>query len=168
MRKVRDELNETVILAVRARFRRVNIDYVESTQAIRRGAMSGFEAPLHIGAAGRCLMSGLTGKELDDYFGTIPMVTFNSKAQISRSDIMTQLEQVREQGYAVSTGEITAEAAVVSAPIYDHRGDVVATFTISCPIDRFTTTLEEACIKYATKAANDLSFAMGGVPRKSK
>lgn len=165
MRQLRDALNETVILAIRAGSRRVNIDYVESTQVIRRTSQAGFEAPLHIGAAGRALMSGLSDDELKEYFRSVPLVGFNSKAPISESTVVDQLDRLRGHGFAVSLREITPDTAAVSAPIHDHVGGVVAALTISCPVDRFTPALERACILQVTRGAAEVSRALGFNPK---
>lgn len=161
MRRMRHALNETVILAIRVGTRRVNIDYVESTQAIRRSAQAGFEAPLHIGSAGRTLMAGLSANELQDYFKSVPLVSFDRSVPISEATVRGQLDRSRGHGFTVSLREITADTAAVSAPVYDHTGEVIAALTISCPVDRFTPALERACIVHVTKGADEVSQAMG-------
>lgn len=161
MRRLRDTLNETVILAIRAGNRRVNIDYIESTQAIRRSAQAGFEAPLHIGAAGRTLMSGLDPEHLAEYLASVPLVSFDGKAPVSKATVIDQLDRLRGHGFSVSLREITSDTAAVSAPIHDHTGAVVAALTISCPVDRFTPALERACIVQITKGASEVSESLG-------
>jgi DNA-binding IclR family transcriptional regulator len=164
MRRMRDALNETVILSIRVGSRRVNIDYVESTQTIRRLTQLGFEAPLHIGAAGRALMSGLSPDQLEDYLSSIPLVGFSTNAPVSKSTLAEQLERIRGDGFAASFREITSDTAAVSAPIHDHTGEIVAALTISCPEDRFTPALERACILQVTKGAEEVSRALGFNP----
>jgi DNA-binding IclR family transcriptional regulator len=167
MRRMRDALNETVILAIRVGSRRVNIDYVESTQAFRRLTQPGFEAPLHIGAAGRTLLAGLPPDELEQYLTSVPLVGFRNKTPVSKSKLISQLEHIVKDGYAVSFREITSDTAAVAAPIRDHVGDTVASLTISCPEDRFSQALKLACIAEATRGAKELSRAMGFSPETS-
>jgi DNA-binding IclR family transcriptional regulator len=68
---------------------------------------------------------------------------------------------VRRFGHAVAFREITTDTAAVSAPIRDNTGEVVAALTISCPEDRFTRELKQACIKHVTKGARELSQDLG-------
>jgi IclR family transcriptional regulator, KDG regulon repressor len=168
MRRMRHALNETVILSIRVESRRVNIDYVESTQAFRRLTQPGFEAPLHIGAAGRALMSGLPPDQLDHYLTSVPLVGFGTNAPVSKSVLIEQLDHVRKDGFAVSLREITSDTAAVSAPIHDHTGAIVASLTISCPEDRFTSALRRACILQVTKGTEEVSRAMGFNPAISE
>jgi DNA-binding IclR family transcriptional regulator len=159
MRTVRDAVNETVILSIRVGDRRVNIDYVESTQAIRRLTQLGFEVALHIGATGRALLSGLPPDELGQYLQSTLLVAANNP--ISQETLLKDVDHVRRFGYAVAFREITSDTAAVSAPLRDHTGDVVAAITISCPEERFTRTLQQACIEHVTRAAQMLSHALG-------
>jgi DNA-binding IclR family transcriptional regulator len=161
MRRIRDAVNETVILAIRAGHRRVNIDYVESTQQIRRLTQPGFEAPLHIGATGRALLSGLSEGELDTYLAAGPLVGFASPQPVPKARLREQVESARRDGYAVAFREITTDTAAVAAPIRDHTGGVVAALTISCPEDRFSRQLRDTCIRHIMQGAGELSHALG-------
>jgi IclR family KDG regulon transcriptional repressor len=167
MRRIRDAVNETVILSIRAGNRRVNIDYVESTQAIRRLTQLGYEVSLHIGATGRVLLSGLAPEELREYLKSTTLAVIAGGASISEKQLRDDLEGVRQFGYAVAFREITSDTAAVSAPIRDNTDEIVAALTISCPEERFTRELKQACIKHVTAAARDLSQDLGHKAAKS-
>jgi DNA-binding IclR family transcriptional regulator len=150
-----------VILSVRVGHRRVNLDYVESTQPIRRLTQLGFEVPLHIGATGRALLSGLSADELEQYVQSSSLAILATNTRIAEARLREEVEHVRRAGYAVAFREITSDTAAVAAPIRDHTGDVVAAMTISCPEDRFTSKLKQACIREITHAAETVSRALG-------
>jgi DNA-binding IclR family transcriptional regulator len=164
MRQIRATLNETVILSIRSGNRRVNIDYVESTQATRRITQLGFEADLHIGATGRVLLAALSPEQLSAYLEAVPLVSYVSAKPIPVAKLKKELATVRASGYAVARHEITSDTAAVAAPIRDHRGEIVAVLTISCPEDRFTASLERACIEQATESAQEVSRFLGYSP----
>lgn len=161
MRRMRDAINETVILSVRVGYRRVNVDYVESTQALRRLTQLGFEAPLHIGAAGRALMIGLSTEQIDDYCRRVPLVGFKGDVAIDKAVLLRELNRSRAQGFVTSFREITSDTAAVAAPVYDHTRAVVAALTFSFPDDRFTPQSRQACIAQVTQGAEELSLALG-------
>jgi IclR family KDG regulon transcriptional repressor len=161
MRRIRDVVDETVILSIRVGNRRVNIDYVESTQAIRRVTQPGFETPLHIGATGRALLSGLTPYDFAAYLRSTRLVVLATKAVIPEAQLTKDVEGVRRLGYAVAFREITSDTAAVSAPVHDHAGVIVAALTISCPEERFTRALRDVCVRQVTAGARDVSQALG-------
>lgn len=160
MRRMRDAVNETVILSVRVGYKRINIDYMESTKTIRRITQPGLEAPLHVGAAGRALICSFTADQLRDYVSG-----FASDGPASN---LPQLEplaketgKIRQRGYGIAIAEITRETAAVAAPVFDYTGNVVAALTISCPKDRFKADLKDACIEQAVHGARELSKILG-------
>ena len=168
MRRMRDDVDETVILAIRRGSRRVNIDYVESTQAIRRMTQHGYETALHVGAAGRSLLCCLSPDELGDYFANITSGVGRSTKLFDVAQYLRELEGVRESGFAIARGEMAADAPAVSAPVRDHTGDVIAALTISCPGDRFTPGLEAACIAATRSGTGELSRLLGFMPACTK
>jgi Bacterial transcriptional regulator len=44
---------------------------------------------------------------------------------------MQKLKEIRDAGFALSDDEVTLRMADVSAPIFDHRGDVMASLPVS-------------------------------------
>ena len=164
MRRMRDGVDETVILGVRRGARRVNIDYVESTQAIRRVTQHGHEAPLHVGAAGRALLCGLTLDEVGDYFASVASGAGRNARLFDVETFIKELAEVRDKGYAYVSSELSLDSWAVSAPVRDHTGAVVASLTISCPSDRFTPGHEAACIATVLEGAGELSLLLGYTP----
>ena len=163
MRRMRDDVDETVILAIRRGNRRVNIDYVESTQAIRRITQFGFEMPLHVGATGRVLLCSLTQDELGEYFATLATTKGKAARLIDIDRFTADVASVKVLGHHVTKGEISADTASVSAPVRDHTGAVIAALTVSSPADRFTSGLEKACIESVHSGAEELSRLLGYV-----
>ncbi len=159
MRKVRDAVNETVSFAIRIGARRVNLDYAEGHHEVRRITQPGYHVPLHVGAAGRILLTSLDDSGIDDYFAAGNAE--RSPPRLTKSKLKAEIETVRKQGYAVVSGEITSDTAAVSAPIRNHIGDVVAALTISCPEDRFGPQVQSRFIKHVVAAAEEISTALG-------
>lgn len=163
MRAVRDAVNETVILSLRIGDRRVHLDYVESTQPIRRITQPGHEGPLHIGAAGMVLMSGLSESEVEAYRARHPDVSGDGAADGAANwpDILDGIAAARRDGYSIVAGKVNVHTAAVSAPVRNYSGEIIATLTISCPTDRFTPALGERCAQLAMDGAAKLSRTLG-------
>jgi DNA-binding IclR family transcriptional regulator len=168
MRGIRDAVDETVILALRSGARRVNVDYVESRQAIRRVTQPGFEAPLHIGAAGRALLSGFSQAELAAYFESETLSSFDGRQPIAAERLAKEIAEVLRLGYATAVAEITRDTAAVAAPVRDHQGAVIACLTLSCPVDRFSPALKQRCIRAVVEGAQELSQRIGHGPRRAR
>jgi DNA-binding IclR family transcriptional regulator len=158
MRAIREAVNETVILSLRAGDRRVHLDYVESTQPIRRITQPGHEGPVHVGAAGMVLMSGMSEAELAAYHARNPDVDGPGGGWPA---ILEGIAAARRDGYSIVAGKVNVHTAAVAAPVRDYSGAIIATLTISCPTDRFTDDLAARCVPLVRDGAAKLSRALG-------
>jgi DNA-binding IclR family transcriptional regulator len=161
MRRMRDDVDETVVLAVRRGSRRVNIDFAESTQDVRRQTQIGTESPLYAGAAGRVLLSGFSSRDLADYLVSVAASDGKIIAGLDIAAYTREVESVSTAGYSRAVGEFTVDLCAVSTPIRDHTGDVVAALSISCPVDRFNDGLEKTCVRTVMEGALEVSRLIG-------
>lgn len=88
-------------------------------------------------------------------------VVLPANTEATRTDYLTRLERVRSTGYAANHGETSVDEVGVAAPIFDHRGAVVASVMIAAPYYRVSETqlrqLGTACIR----AARQISLRLG-------
>lgn len=158
MRQMRDALNETVILSLRVGDRRVHLDYVESTQPVRRVTQLGLEGPLHVGAAGLVLLGGLGDAEIEAY---LSRELGTAAAAAEKDSVRQAVAAIRRDGYAVISGTVNVHTSAVAAPVRNYAGDAIASLTVSCPRDRFSKPLRDACIAQVTDGAARLSRRLG-------
>lgn len=137
MRRLRDELGESVHLYVRERDTRVCIAAVEARHELRPFIQLGRPLPLRAGAAGKLLLA-FADEEVQ-----------RLELRRARSDgerlpnapgprLADQLDRVREERWATSVGERQDGVAAVATAIHDSRGRVVAALAISGPATRLT------------------------------
>ncbi|TCS95962.1 IclR family transcriptional regulator [Hazenella coriacea] len=132
MERLRDELDETISLYIRDGFERIRIQAVESRQAIRRVAPIGVRLPLSVGASSKVLMAyadELTLKEvLHD-----PMWPEG----IDQKVYISQLAQIKKDGYAISVEEREAGTAAISVPVFSSTSRrLVVALAVSGPVSR--------------------------------
>ncbi|MCU1500132.1 MAG: transcriptional regulator, IclR family [Acidimicrobiales bacterium] len=132
MRRIREAVNETVILSLRVGDQRIHLDYVESTQTIRRLAQAGSAAPLHVGAAGMALLANLPEWEKTDYLERLKPAL----KPVKYKQIVNDIALVEARGFASVLGTVNADTAAVSAAGLLHSGECVS-ITISAPTERF-------------------------------
>lgn len=77
---------------------------------------------------------------------------------------MTELQKIRQQGYAIDDHEYSNDMRCIAVPIFEHGRNVRSGISISGPDSRFTLTkLQEFSIPML-KIARDLSENLGGNP----
>jgi IclR family KDG regulon transcriptional repressor len=159
MRRIRDAINETVILSLRIGDQRVHIDYVESTHSMRRLMQVGSSGPLHVGATGHALLGAFSQNELAAYFD-------RAKAWLSppvQKKLERDLVSIRRDGVAAAIGSVNAEMAAIAAAARLHTGECIA-ITISCPLERFAPELRQSCTTLLKEAVAELSVKVGARP----
>jgi IclR family transcriptional regulator, acetate operon repressor len=79
--------------------------------------------------------------------------------------LRSELQKVRERGYALSFQERVPGISTVAVPVRDHTGTVVAALSVSGPSSRVTRERLFDHLPLAVAAAKDLSRVLGYVER---
>ncbi len=132
MERLRDEVNETVTLHIRAGRERACIERVESTHQLRRTAHLGEQWPLNTGATGPVLLAWMPPAERERFLAASPLVALTPHTIADPGVLFTTIEKVRAQGYAIHDEDPVLGASSISVPVFGARGTFVA-LTISGP-----------------------------------
>ena len=145
MTAIRDKVNETVVLAVREGDFRVNVDAVEAINAISQTQRIGEEIPLYAGATSRVFLAAMSDAEIADYLDRTDLQSFSETTIVRRARLESEVERVRQQGFALSTAEFTAGGVAVARIVRDAKGAAVAALHVSIPRGRASDALIERC-----------------------
>lgn len=133
---LRDQTEETVALNVRSGFQRVCIDRVEGTHEVRWHQEIGRVSPLYAGATGRALLAYFSPAELKLFFQTTKLRKLTPYTTVKRTDVISELAEIRRQGYAIGSQDRTIGVAAIAVPIFDSSGRAQATLTVAGPSER--------------------------------
>jgi IclR family transcriptional regulator, pca regulon regulatory protein len=122
----------------------------------------GSRLPAHLTAMGRVLLAYLPADRLDAILDTIDFQPRTPHSVPNASELQKKLDQVREQGYALTDQEYEAGVSSAAAPIRGPDGDVVAAINLSAPAMRITRdTIRRTLLPALLRTADELSMAMG-------
>lgn len=127
--------DETVALAVLDGDVAVNIDQVLAPNPVKHLGWIGRRLPLHCTAAGKPLLAYQPALVLDALLAR-PLARYTARTITDPALLRRELGLVRAQGFAVAQEEYEAELSAVGAAVRNHRGEVVASITISGPTYR--------------------------------
>jgi DNA-binding IclR family transcriptional regulator len=161
MREIRNAVNETVILSVRAGDSRVHIDFVEGLHAMRRMADLGVPAPLYAGAASKVLLAGMEDDEIEAYLDRTDLTAFQDSTITDRVVLWREVRSFRKRGFAESKGELFAGGGALAAPIKDFGGRTIAVLDILTPEHRYTDEHRERCIAILLEETRRASERLG-------
>lgn len=123
-----EAVSETVALTVREGDDAVSADQlVVPGRLVRAEYPTGFRHPLAVAAAGRAILA----------FADPATVKRFCLAAADESELLADLETIRERGYAFTSDELGHGASGLAAPILDDSGLAVASLGIVAPSERF-------------------------------
>ncbi len=131
-----DETQESATFYVTNGIERIALIREEGLHAIRFSVHEGQRIPLHAGAAGKILMA-FGPPDLFDHVtrnSRLQQITPNTITNIEK--LKSQLDRIRETGYALSKGENVIEAYSLAAPVFSAKRELIGSIGISGPLYR--------------------------------
>ncbi len=153
---------ETAQLVVLANDHGVCVETVESPHALRVNPDKGMAIGLHSGASGKTILAYLSPEEQERIIQVTQLPAFTQKTITDPMRLRKQLQKIKEQGYAVTEEEIYVGVKAVAAPIFDHRGKVIASVCVAGPTDRLTDEKTKTLIGHVVNAAQRITELLRG------
>jgi len=154
--------NETVAVRVRDGLETVCVARWESTQPLR--VQNALRRPLYAGASSKVLLAFAPQEVLDAVLAS-DRLRITATTPVERDALLGELEKVRQQDWAISVAERTAETTGIGVPIRNAGGAVIAALTISAPSSRMTDERLDAYLRQLRAEAQTISTGLGFVPR---
>lgn len=165
LERLRRQTGETAALHLLVDGMRVCIIELPSHQSIRMTSGVGRSYPLHIGAAGKVILSNLPPEELDEYVRDHLDQSWD-EAAIQR--LRQQLHEMRESGYAKSFGEVVDGASALASAVLDASDYPIGAINLTGPAGRWTETLMEDQLENLRDAIADIASKLGRSPVPSQ
>ena len=158
-RQLAADTGETVNLAVLADQSALYLDQVAGSSALQPHNWVGQHIPLHATSNGKVLLSGLDQRRLDETLGKL--ASYTPRTIVRKAELRRELDQVREQGYAVAVDELEVGLTAAAAPVRNAHGDVIASMSVSGPSFRLTEERIEGVVAALREAAAEVSHRLG-------
>lgn len=111
------ETGELVWLIVEEHGRAVYLERAKGDKAVQTSGRRGLRTYLHVLASGKCILANMDEEEVNrilDWHG-LPAQTENTVT--NREELFTELQRVREEGYAYNRDEEVSGIHAIGAPI---------------------------------------------------
>ena len=152
--------NETVHMGILDEDHAVYVLKRESSYTIRMYSRVGKRIPLYCTAIGKNLLSDLNQKDIDNYLNSTKVIPF-TKYTLSKDELKSQLELIREQGWAEDDQEHEEGITCIGASIRDFSGEIVAALSVSWPIFRFKDKNKDEVIEKIKDTCDKISALLG-------
>jgi DNA-binding IclR family transcriptional regulator len=117
-------------------------------------------SPVHCTASGKALLAYASPEMIQQTrMRGFPRLTTNTITDWNT--LSKELDEVRRRGYAINDEELMPEVSAVASVVRDHRGDVVASFSVALPKYRFLKGRQSELTEKITNVAMEISLRMG-------
>lgn len=165
LERLSQDVGETVSLAVLDGFRTVYVDRIHNQTIVGVVQRIGSSLPAHCTALGKVLLADLPLQELNNLLAAQKLTAYTPRTLVTREALLSELETVRCQGYALDDEELVAGLRAAAAPIRDLSKQTVAAInvtgnTVRISYERLTSEIIPA-LKYTS---SQISSVLGYFP----
>jgi IclR family transcriptional regulator, pca regulon regulatory protein len=134
----RDELQESVSLAVLDEGHSVFVGRAEAVRIVSTGAKLGGRFPAYCSATGRVLLSQKSDGEIVRHISALPLRKLTPRTISEPEDVIAAIHRVQTDGYAISDEELELGMRAMAVPVKNRLGAIEAAVSVSVSSARVT------------------------------
>ena len=115
------------------------INQESSPERLSVNTYIGMFEPIYCSAVGKALLSHLPANEQEKIIKTLEIKAFTPRTITDLDVLRHELKKTLQRGYAVDDEELSTGLRCIAAPIFNHKGEVIASIGISGPVTRIRT-----------------------------
>lgn len=123
--------NEAVYLHLLENKQLVTVDKYESKNYIKLSCETGLPFPLYATAPGKVILANIDEANLDDYLDE-ELTAYTEHTITNKEELKAEFEKIKENGCAISFGELEVGVLSISAPIFKN-GKIKGAISIAGP-----------------------------------
>ncbi|HWR45413.1 IclR family transcriptional regulator [Sporomusa sp.] len=152
---------ETAHLAILSAEDVVYIDKVDGSRSIGIRSQVGGRNPAYCTGVGKALLSGLDEFQIKKLYHGKVLRKYTRNTVADQAELLGQISQVREQGYALDIEEFELDLRCIAAPVKDSTGAVIAAISLSGPSNRLLDTKMADIAINVVETARKISIRLG-------
>ena len=160
------QTRETIHLTVRHGLTAVYVEKIDSTEPLRIHSRIGASVPLYCTAVGKVMLGYMSEEEREDALRQIELRRVTANTIGSLQELRTELLRVRKNGHACDMEENELHIRCIAAPIWDHKGEVHSSLSITVPVVRMPVARLRQLAPLIQDAGLQISRQLGYTPGK--
>lgn len=158
---LRDSVNETVHMSVRADTYVVYVAKYESERSIRIISQLGIRVPMYCTAMGKVFLAYLADERRADILNRIELKPRTEHTIHDRAVLAEQLDVISRRGWAFDNEEFDYGIVCVAAPVFDNSNKIAAAISVTAPPARLAHVDVPRVAGEVTHAAVSISRRLG-------
>ena len=161
MRKLRDNVGETVMLGTLIDDACVMVEQEVSLHDFNFSGKLGMKSPLHASAPGKAFLAFLPEESFARTIAKVDFKRYTPNTICTKEEILREISRIRNQGFSFDNGEVLEGLRCAAAPIFDSKGYPVAVIWITGPSHRIKLSDAPKFGKKVKDAAMEISLRLG-------
>jgi len=157
-----EQCGETVNLGVIDDGEVVFISQAESREVMRMIVKLGSRSPIHASGVGKAMLANLSERQISRILERRGLARFTDKTIDSPALLREELEQIRQQGFALDDEEHAVGLRCVASAIFDENGHALAAISLSGPKARMVDNRLNELGYAVQQTADEITRALGG------
>jgi DNA-binding IclR family transcriptional regulator len=162
--ELRDVTGEAAYLSVRGNFGPCIVAKVDGLKEVPMVVRVGFSLPLTSSATGHVFMAFANPEWLERTLKTERHLGSAAKKTMPTSELAQAIKLIKSRGYAKTENLLNQGHAALSAPIFDHEGNLAGALTLLGPASDFDKLTEAKLSRLLLEQTRDLSATIGYRP----
>lgn len=163
LEELKERTDETIHLGILNEGEIIYVDKVESNATIRMYSEVGKRVPVHSTSLGKAILAYLPEERVREILADKGMKKEAKNTITDPDELIEHLQKVREQGFAVDDEEQEFGIRCIAGPVFNHRGKIESSFSISAPISRMEreriAELSDLIVEYSRKMSRALGYS---------
>ncbi|MFD6442515.1 IclR family transcriptional regulator [Peribacillus sp. NPDC060186] len=165
LQELNDITKETICLIIPdiSLLRGIQVLSIPSKHAVKHDPDVSTVGYLHGGAARKTILAHMEPEFINQVIEKVGLLKLTENTITNPDDLCKELKQIKEQGYAISCGEVVEDVFSVAAPIFNYQGKIMGSLTIYLPVYRLNGNDEKEKLidlvkLYSSKISGFLSY----------
>jgi len=161
LRELANQTGEGAHVTVLSGAEMLAIAHVEGRWNLQSLTRTGLRTQIHCTAAGKAVLAFLSEDACDDLIARLTFTRYTPRTIVKPTAFRLELMRVRQAGFAIDDEEFEEGLRCVGAPIFDHRGHVIASISMAAPVFRLRKERIPQVARLVMTAAQGLSADVG-------
>lgn len=136
--RARDEIGESIALAVLEQGHAMFIARAEAERIVSSVAKIGRRLPAHACATGRVLLSSWSEEEIDRYLMAADVASSTPATVTDRTELKARIFHAAKDQMAYTNEELEEGMVSIAVPVKNHSGQIVAAMSVSASSARIS------------------------------
>lgn len=152
---------QTISLAILEQTEVVYIAIEQTQREVGIQSEIGGRHPAHATALGKVMLADLSDEKVLELYAGVTLQRLTHRTIVDLDQLLTRLQEVRAEGFAVDDEERGIGIRCVAAPIHDRSGAVIAGLSLAGPIFHMTDDILPSYRNALLSATREISRELG-------